>query len=59
MMLMHYDTLFESSISYGMRKSLYAEQKKENMLKHKILLEQECKELEDESDALEDKVRVM
>ncbi|EAS06995.1 33 kDa inner dynein arm light chain, axonemal protein (macronuclear) [Tetrahymena thermophila SB210] len=51
-----YQTLYESSIAYGMRKALQAEQKKAEMESKKKQLEVECNELSKQVETLEKKI---
>jgi dynein light intermediate chain len=48
MTIQAYQTLYESSIAYGMRKALMAEQKKNEMQTNITQLRQTCEELESE-----------
>ena len=48
MTIQAYQTLYESSIAYGMRKALMAEQRKNEMIQTINNLENTCQELEDE-----------
>ena len=48
-----YQTLYESSIAFGMRKALMAEQRKTEMESQAKLLEQEKKELERQIEELD------
>jgi|TARA_B110000977_G_scaffold178059_1_gene235232 dynein light intermediate chain len=48
MTIQAYQTLYESSIAYGMRKALMAEQKKNEMQTNITQLRQACEELESE-----------
>ena len=48
MTIQAYQTLYESSIAYGMRKALMAEQKKNEMQTNITQLRQACEELEAE-----------
>lgn len=48
MTIQAYQTLYESSIAYGMRKALMAEQKKNEMQTNITQLRQACEELENE-----------
>lgn len=48
MTIQAYQTLYESSIAYGMRKALMAEQKKSEMQTNITQLRQACDELENE-----------
>jgi dynein light intermediate chain, axonemal len=48
MTIQAYQTLYESSIAYGMRKALQAEQSKAEMLIKIQNIEDECAELEEE-----------
>ena len=52
MTIQAYQTLYESSIAYGMRKALQAEQSKAEMLIKIQNIEDECADLEDEVDEL-------
>jgi dynein light intermediate chain len=53
MTIQAYQTLYESSIAYGMRKALMAEQKKNEMHSSIKQLEDTCDELAREVDKLE------
>ena len=53
MTIQAYQTLYESSIAYGMRKALMAEQKKNEMQTNITQLRQACDELEGEVQRLE------
>ena len=53
MTIQAYQTLYESSIAYGMRKALMAEQKKNEMQTNITQLRQACDELESEVQRLE------
>merc|ERR1719440_226263 len=48
MTIQAYQTLYESSIAYGMRKALMAEQKKNEMQTNITQLRQACEDLENE-----------
>jgi dynein light intermediate chain, axonemal len=52
MTIQAYQTLYESSIAYGMRKALQAEQSKAEMLLKIQHLQEESTDLEDEVDEL-------
>ena len=52
MTIQAYQTLYESSIAYGMRKALQAEQSKAEMLIKIQNIEDECADLEDEVEEL-------
>ena len=56
MTIQAYQTLYESSIAYGMRKALQAEQNKAEMLLKIQSIEDECGYLEDEVDELKRKI---
>ena len=53
MTIQAYQTLYESSIAYGMRKALMAEQKKNDMQNSIRQLEEECESLTKEVERLE------
>jgi dynein light intermediate chain len=53
MTIQAYQTLYESSIAYGMRKALMAEQKKNEMQTNITQLRQACDELEQEVQRLD------
>ena len=53
MTIQAYQSLYESSIAYGMRKALMAEQKKNEMQTNITTLRQTCDELESEVSRLE------
>ena len=53
MTIQAYQSLYESSIAYGMRKALMAEQKKNEMQTNITQLRQACDELESEVSRLE------
>ena len=48
MILAHYQTLYESSVAFGMRKALQAARDKDRMIKTIGSLEGECRESEEE-----------
>merc|ERR1712113_514812 len=52
-----YQTLYESSIAFGMRKALQAEQRKRNMEARIRELEQQCDECEKQVHSLQDKIK--
>lgn len=52
-----YQTLYESSIAFGMRKALMAEQRKRNMEARIRELEQQCDECEKQVHSLQDKIK--
>ena len=54
-----YQTLYESSIAYGMRKALMAEQYKSEMENRIKTLEKECEELREEIDDKEKEIETM
>jgi len=56
MTIQAYQTLYESSIAYGMRKALQAEQNKAEMLIKIQNLEDECADLEDEVEELKRRI---
>lgn len=56
MTIQAYQTLYESSIAYGMRKALMAEQKKNEMQTNITQLRQACEELESEVVRLEEEI---
>lgn len=56
MTIQAYQTLYESSIAYGMRKALQAEQNKAEMLIKIQDIEENCSDLEDEVDKLKHKI---
>ena len=56
MTIQAYQTLYESSIAYGMRKALQAEQNKAEMLIKIQNIEDECSCLEDEVEDLKRKI---
>lgn len=56
MTIQAYQTLYESSIAYGMRKALQAEQRKAEMLIKINQLTDTCDELESEVDDLKRKI---
>lgn len=56
MTIQAYQTLYESSIAYGMRKALQAEQSKAEMLIKIQNIEDECAALEDEVDDLKHRI---
>ncbi len=56
MTIQAYQTLYESSIAYGMRKALQAEQSKAEMLFKIQNIEDECAALEDEVDDLKHRI---
>jgi len=56
MTIQAYQTLYESSIAYGMRKALMAEQKKNEMQTNITQLRQACEESEGEVTRLESEV---
>jgi dynein light intermediate chain, axonemal len=59
MTIQAYQTLYESSIAYGMRKALQAEQAKAEMLIKIQNIEDECADLEDKVDELKRKINRM
>ncbi|KRX04083.1 hypothetical protein PPERSA_08298 [Pseudocohnilembus persalinus] len=52
-----YQTLYESSIAYGMRKTLQAEQKKQEMTQKISSLDSECQQIEKQVLSLEEKIK--
>mmetsp|Transcript_6728 Transcript_6728/g.11292 ORF Transcript_6728/g.11292 Transcript_6728/m.11292 type:complete len:103 (-) Transcript_6728:110-418(-) len=56
MTIQAYQTLYESSIAYGMRKALMAEQKKNEMQTNITQLKQACEELENEVQRLDQEI---
>ena len=56
MTIQAYQTLYESSIAYGMRKALQAEQSKAEMLIKIQNIEDECQQLEDECENLKRRI---
>ena len=56
MTIQAYQTLYESSIAYGMRKALMAEQKKNEMQTNIKQLEETCDELARQVDQLENEI---
>jgi dynein light intermediate chain len=52
-----YQTLYESSIAFGMRQALMAEQRKRNMEARIRELEQQCDECEKQVHSLQDKIK--
>ena len=56
MTIQAYQTLYESSIAYGMRKALQAEQRKAEMLIKVKQLEETCQDLEGEVDEFKHKI---
>ena len=56
MTIQAYQTLYESSIAYGMRKALMAEQKKNEMQSDIKSKTEQCEELTKEVDDLEHKI---
>ena len=56
MTIQAYQTLYESSIAYGMRKALMAEQKKNEMQSTIKQLDDTCNELEREVDRMEQEI---
>ena len=59
MTIQAYQTLYESSIAYGMRKALQAEQSKAEMMIKIQDIELECGNLEDECEQLKRKITRM
>ena len=59
MTIQAYQTLYESSIAYGMRKALQAEQSKAEMLIKIQSIEDDIAELEDEVDDLKRRIMKM
>jgi dynein light intermediate chain len=59
MTIQAYQTLYESSIAFGMRKALQAEQRKAEMDARIRKLENECTELTNEVEELENKIEDM
>ena len=53
MILAHYQTLYDSSVAFGMRKALQANRDKEVMIKTVKRLEKENSQLEEEAEVLE------
>ena len=56
MTIQAYQSLYESSIAYGMRKALMAEQKKNEMQTNITQLRQACEELENEVGRLDQEI---
>lgn len=56
MTIQAYQTLYESSIAYGMRKALQAEQSKAEMLIKIQNVEEECAQLEEECEQLKRRI---
>ena len=56
MTIQAYQTLYESSVAYGMRKALQAEQRNAEMLLKIAELEENCAELEQECAELKVKI---
>ena len=48
MILAHYQTLYDSSVAFGMRKAMQAQRDKENMMRKITALDRECREQETE-----------
>jgi dynein light intermediate chain len=59
MTIQAYQTLYESSIAYGMRKALQAEQSKAEMLIKITNIEEECSDLEEIVDDLKKRINRM
>ena len=59
MTIQAYQTLYESSIAYGMRKALQAEQSKAEMLIKIQNIEEDCAALEDEVEQLRRRINSM
>ena len=59
MTIQAYQTLYESSIAYGMRKALQAEQSKASTLIEIQQVEEECNDLEDEVEGLKKQINRM
>lgn len=59
MTIQAFQTLYESSVAYGMRKALQAEQRKAEMLIKIKQLDDTCDELESEVNDLKNKIRRM
>ena len=59
MTIQAYQTLYESSIAYGMRKALQAEQSKAEMLIKIQSIEDDCADLEEEVDDLKRRINKM
>ena len=59
MTIQAYQTLYESSIAYGMRKALMAEQKKNEMHSNIKTLEENCEELTRTVERLENEIDEM
>ena len=59
MTIQAYQTLYESSVAFGMRKALQAEQKKAEMVMQIHSLENTCEELEREVDRLKGEIHEM
>lgn len=59
MTIQAFQTLYESSVAYGMRKALQAEQRKAEMLIKINQLEDTCSELESEVNELKNKIKRM
>ena len=57
MTIQAYQTLYESSIAYGMRKALMAEQKKNEMQTNIVQLKQASEELDGEVQRLEQEIQ--
>jgi len=56
MAISSYQTLYESSIAYGMRKALQAEQNKVNLQEEQATLERECADLEKQATELQNNI---
>jgi len=56
MTMQAYQSLYESSIAYGMRKALMAEQKKNEMQTNITQLRQACEDLENEVARLDQEI---
>jgi len=53
MTLAHYQTLYESSVAFGMRKALQAQRDKDSMVNKISELDQECRALNEEIEKLD------
>lgn len=59
MTIQAFQTLYESSVAYGMRKALQAEQRKAEMLIKINQLEDTCSDLDSEVNELKNKIKRM